>query len=117
MQARAAPTEVPRAFPADRFLPDGDSRWPGHWSVLPVAWEDAGIQVDTDQALAQVRSAIIDMPAELRQVIVLHDVQAGSPADVQQALGISPEEERARLHTARGLVRARLERHLEGANP
>jgi MFS family permease len=113
-QVRAVPAEFPQAFPADRFFPDDDSQWPGHWSVLPVAWEDAGIQVDTDEALAQVRSAIIEMPAELRQVIVLRDVQAGSPADVQQALGISPEEQRARLHKARGLVRARLERHLEG---
>jgi MFS family permease len=113
-QARAVPMEVPPPFPADRFLPDDDPQWPGHWSVLPVAWENAGIQVDTDEALAQVRSAIIEMPADLRQVIVLRDVQAGSPADVQQALGISPEEERAQLHKARGLVRARLERHLEG---
>jgi MFS family permease len=110
-------TEVAPTFAADRFLPDDDPDWPGHWSVPPLAWEDAGIRVDTDEALAEVRAAIIEMPADLRQVIVLRDVQGGSPADVQQALGISLAEERTQLHQARGLVRARLERHLEGTNP
>lgn len=112
-----APAQVGPTFAADRFRPDDDPEWPGHWSVPPLAWDDAGVRVDTEEALAVVRAAIIEMPAELRQVIVLRDVQAGAPADVQQALGISPEDERARLQQARGLVHARLERYLEGTNP
>jgi DNA-directed RNA polymerase specialized sigma24 family protein len=56
----------------------------------------------------------VAMPAHLRQVIVLRDIEGGSPADVQRALGVSPDIERALLQQARALVRARLEQHFEG---
>jgi DNA-directed RNA polymerase specialized sigma24 family protein len=55
------------------------------------------------------------MPAELRRVMVLRDVEGRSPNDVRQALGLSPEQERELLHRARGQVRTRLERYFEGA--
>jgi DNA-directed RNA polymerase specialized sigma24 family protein len=56
------------------------------------------------------------MPPELRQVIVLRDVERRSPEQVREALGISPEDETAMLHRARGLVRQRLERYHEGSS-
>jgi RNA polymerase sigma-70 factor (ECF subfamily) len=56
------------------------------------------------------------MAPELRQVIVLRDVEGRSPDEVRGALGISAEEETAMLHRARGLVRERLERHIEGSS-
>ena len=51
---------------------------------------------------------------KLRQVIVLRDVKRRSADEVRQALSLSPEEERSRRHRARGIVRAQLERYVEG---
>lgn len=111
-----APTEAEPAFAADRFLPADDPQWPGHWSSPPLPWAELGVRVDSDEALSEVQAAIVEMPPGLRQVIVLRDVEGGSSSAVQEALGISPEDERVRLHQARGLVRARLERHFERRN-
>jgi MFS family permease len=110
----SAPAEVAPAFTADRFLPEDHPVWPGHWAAPPAAWDDLGIQIDDEETLAQVRAAIVAMPAPLRQVIVLRDVQRGAPADVQRALGLSPESEQALLQQARGVLRAHLERYFDG---
>ncbi|MEV8531448.1 MFS transporter [Streptomyces sp. NPDC051211] len=105
------------AFPEDRFLPDDHPQWPGHWAAPPVAWEAYGLDPGSDEALAEVRAAILEMPAELRRVIVLRDVQGRSPSEAAELIGISAAEESRRLHQARGLVRARLERYAEGRVP
>jgi hypothetical protein len=119
----AAPVALPVAlverepeptFSADRFLPDDHPDWPGHWAIMPVSWVALGLDVDSVEALAEVRAAIVEMPTELRQVMVLRDVEGRSPSEVTHALGISAADEQRRLHQARGLVRSRLERYLEG---
>jgi hypothetical protein len=104
---------TPRTFPAERFLPPDDPVWPGHWAKLPTAWSDR-VAIDSPEVLGQARSAIADMPPALRRVIVLRDLEGRSSDDVERALAISLEEERALLHQARSFVRARLERHLDG---
>lgn len=118
-----APARVPVAapveskpeptFPPDRFLPDDDPNWPGHWVLPPVAWERFGIDVGNEEASTQVRAALQEMPAEVRQVMILRDVEGRSPGEVAATLGISAPEEQRRLHQARGRVRARLERYVE----
>jgi RNA polymerase sigma-70 factor (ECF subfamily) len=55
------------------------------------------------------------MPAKLRHVIVLRDVEGKESDTVRRELNVSPEEERALLQKARSLLRARLERYIEGA--
>jgi MFS family permease len=97
----AAPEVTAPTFPAERFLPEDDPEWPGHWATPPVAWERAGIRVDSAEALGEVAAAIREMPPELRQAILARDLQ-GAEADG------------ALVHRARALIRARLERHLEG---
>jgi hypothetical protein len=104
----------PAAFPSDRFLPPDDPEWPGHWKVLPTAWSALGLPVDGLEALDVARDAIADMPAPLRRVIVLRDVEGRTPDEVRRALDLDPEEQRTMLQQARSLVRARLELHLEG---
>jgi RNA polymerase sigma-70 factor (ECF subfamily) len=108
-----APT-VGLAFAPDRFLPEDDPQWPGHWATPPSAWNDLGARIASADALEQARAAIAEMPPVLRQVIVLRDIEGRASSEVREALGLSPEEEGALLHRARGLVRARLERHFEG---
>jgi MFS family permease len=110
--AAARPGEP--VFAVDRFVPPDDPEWPGHWANPPTAWDTLGVAVDGAGALEQARRAIAEMPPALREVIVLRDVEGATPSEVQRALDMSPDDERALLHQARGRVRARLERYLEG---
>lgn len=112
-EAEPAADELQPTFDPDRFLPADHPEWPGHWSHPPAKWPGLGSEVDGEAAAAEVRAAVATMPARLRQVLVLRDVQGRSPADVQQVLQISPERERHLLHQARALIRVRLEQALE----
>ncbi|MFE3554884.1 MFS transporter [Streptomyces sp. NPDC059193] len=101
------------AFPADRFLPADHPEWPGHWAAPPAAWEGSGVDLTEEAALSEVRAAVLDMPAELRRVFVERDVRGRPASEVARSLGISAADEGRRLHEARALVRARLERYVE----
>lgn len=112
--AEAAPVPAPKpivdqSFAADRFrLPD-DPDWPGHWADPPVEWASLG-----DDALAQIRVAVLELPLPQRRVVIMRDVEKRSQADVCSSFGLSPTEEQALLGQARGTIRARMEHHLEG---
>lgn len=111
-----APAGLPLepAFPTDRFLPADDPVWPGHWVNPPAAWElRLDVPVDTDTTMAVVRTAIADLPAPQRDVIVLRDVEGRPSADVREALQLTAQDERDLLNQARGHVRSRLELHFE----
>ena len=112
----AAPKPEPAApeptFPAERFLPDDDPEWPGHWADPPAAWSPLG--VDGPTAVEHAGAAIAELPGALRRVIVLRDVEGRSASEVREALGLGPDEERDLLHQARARVRAQLERSFEG---
>jgi MFS family permease len=97
-------------FPADRFLPPDHPEWPGHWAVPPHEWGPRG---EEEEALEVARVAVMEMPAELRQVIVLRDVQGRTREEVEEALGLDGAEQQRLLRRARSLVRERLERHVE----
>jgi MFS family permease len=108
----AEPSESRPTFPASRFRPDDDPEWPGHWALPPREWVIG--RIDDEAASAEVRAAILAMPADLRRVIVLRDVEGRAADEVQAALGLSAADEMSALHRARGLVRDRLERYVEG---
>jgi predicted MFS family arabinose efflux permease len=116
---RRSPVAVPLPppFPPDRFLPPDDLEWPGHWDRPPVAWEHPGVRLDADEAVAEVRAAITDLPSPQHEVIVARDVQRRSPDEVRQALHLDPADERDLLNQARGQVRARLDHNVEEAGP
>ncbi|HEX2185408.1 MAG TPA: MFS transporter, partial [Chloroflexota bacterium] len=67
------------AFPPDQFLPPDHPEWPGHWDKPPVAWQALGVGVDGPDALEQARLAVVEMPEDLRQVILLRDVEGRTP--------------------------------------
>jgi MFS family permease len=114
--AHAAPVPAPKpvepSFTADRFLPPEDPVWSGHWADPPVAWEDLGL-CDDEGAQAEVRAAILELPQPHRRVIIMRDVEGRPPEEVCAALGLSLADEQSLLNQARGMVRARLERHFE----
>jgi RNA polymerase sigma-70 factor, ECF subfamily len=85
----------------------------GMWQTLPRAWDNVPeSKVLGDEALRRVRSAIEGLPPKQREVIVLRDVAGLDAAEVSGMLGISPENERVRLHRARAAVRKMLEDYL-----
>jgi RNA polymerase sigma-70 factor (ECF subfamily) len=110
--ARAA-AEVAADEPAvapHRFLPESDSRWPGHWASAPGDWVPE--RLDSDDTLGSVGTAIAGLPPVQREVIALRDLDRLSSGRVRELLGISPECERALLHRARSKLRGSLESHL-----
>src|ERR687896_445284 len=78
--------EVEPPFPSEQFLPADDPVAPGHWATPPVAWEALGARADDPDALEQARAAIAEMPEDMRQVILLRDVEGRTPDDVRNAL-------------------------------
>jgi MFS family permease len=108
-----APAGVPLApaFAADRFRPDDDPEWPGHWVDPPDPWEQLGGPIGTD-VVDQVRQAITEMPSPQHDVIMARDVEGRSPAEVRDELDLTPSEERDLLNQARSRVRARLDDYL-----
>lgn len=107
----APPPAAEPMFSAERFLPDDDAEWPGHWAVPPREWST--VDLEDEGSLAAVRAAIADLPGEVRQVLVLRDVEGRSASDVQNALGLTAADQQSRLHEARGHLRTRLERYVE----
>jgi RNA polymerase sigma-70 factor (ECF subfamily) len=85
----------------------------GMWKAAPDPWtnvpESALLGAETMQRL---RGAIDSLPAKQREVIVLRDVAGLEAAEVTRLLGISPENQRVRLHRARAAVRKMLEDYL-----
>jgi RNA polymerase sigma-70 factor (ECF subfamily) len=85
----------------------------GMWQTRPHAWDNLPeSKVLGDEALQKVKSAIEGLPPKQREVIVLRDVAGLDADEVSGMLGISPENERVRLHRARAAVRKMLEDYL-----
>ena len=110
---RSAGVPLEPAFAADQFRPDDDPLWPRHWVDFPGSWEQPGVQIDSDATVAVVREAIAEMPSPQHDVIVAHDIEGRSPAEVREELDLGPSDERDLLNQARGLVRARLDDYFE----
>ena len=108
-----SPGTVPEpAVDADRFRPDDDPRWPGHWAAAPEELpEDPLVAAETR---ARLEAAIADLPANQRAVITLRDVQGWTSEEVCNALDVSETNQRVLLHRARSKVRAALEHYLRG---
>jgi MFS family permease len=109
----AAAVTVP-TYPPDRFLPPDDPQWPGHWANPPEAWPDVvavGLP-HSDAVLAEVRTAISDLPPLHRRVIVLRDIEGRTPAQIGDSLDLDVDRAGTILHQARAHVRRRLERFI-----
>jgi len=101
---------------ADRRRPTVDpSRFGGDgaWRELPRPWENVPeSSLIGKEMLGRIKSAIDELPPKHREVIVLRDVAQLDATEVSNLLGISPENQRVRLHRARAAVRKSLEEYL-----
>jgi RNA polymerase sigma-70 factor (ECF subfamily) len=95
---RRKPTVDPSRFGRD-----------GAWRELPRVWENVPeSSLIEKETLGRIKEAIDALPPKHREVIVLRDV---GQLDAS-VLGISPENQRVRLHRARAAVRKSLEDYL-----
>ena len=118
--ANAAYEKVRRRSPAsveislDELLPTfhGDGRYAGVVADWSSSIDDAAVQTELRAVLS---SAVSELPAHYRAVIVLHDVEGLSMAEVADALGITVTTAKTRAHRARLLLRKRLTDFMAGA--
>jgi RNA polymerase sigma-70 factor (ECF subfamily) len=105
------PGRIPEAaVDPDRFRPEDDPRFPGHWAVPPRELpEERLLAGETRERIA---AAIDALPATQAAVIRLRDVEGWSAEEVRNALDISDVNQRVLLHRARSKVRQALEDYL-----
>jgi RNA polymerase sigma-70 factor (ECF subfamily) len=84
-------------------------RGSGEYAESIVDWSSA---VDDPSRRIEVRvaltAAMADLPADYHTVVLWHDVEGLSTADIAAALGISVANVKSRLHRARLFLRKRL---------
>jgi RNA polymerase sigma-70 factor, ECF subfamily len=97
-----------RELSLDEVLPRFDERG-GHAEAV-VDWSqtanDPAIQTELRMTLS---AAIAELPAAYRTVLVLHDIEGRTSAEIAQALGLSIASVKTRTHRARLFLRKRLD--------
>jgi len=86
------------------FLADGHQTQPSR------PWKpDGRAGIETNELLALVRAAIDQLPDQLRDVLLLRDIESIDTQTSAELLGVTPSVVKNRLHRARMAVRAMLE--------
>jgi RNA polymerase sigma-70 factor (ECF subfamily) len=98
------------AVDPDRFRPEDDDRYPGHWLAPPRELPEERLLAAETREL--ITAAIDALPATQAAVIRLRDVDGWSSEEVRNALDISDVNQRVLLHRARAKVRQALEDYL-----
>jgi RNA polymerase sigma-70 factor, ECF subfamily len=105
------PGRIPEAaVDAERFRPEDDPRFPGHWAVPPRELPEERLLAGETREL--IGAAIDALPATQAAVIRLRDIEGWSAEEVRNALDISDVNQRVLLHRARSKVRQALEDYL-----
>ncbi len=113
-----AETEAGRPEPSvdpGRFLPPNQSRYPGHWTRGPAAWETPEERLLSGETRDIILEAIERLSPAQRLVVTLRDIEGWTADEACQALEVSESNQRVLLHRGRSKVRAALERHLSPA--
>jgi RNA polymerase sigma-70 factor (ECF subfamily) len=95
---------LPREVPLDQKNEDGS----GEGIVLqdtvtPATW------AETRERMSQVRAAVLELPAEFREAVVLCELEELSYEEAAHAAGCPIGTIRSRLHRGRALLLAKLE--------
>jgi RNA polymerase sigma-70 factor (ECF subfamily) len=82
----------------------------GAWVTPPEAWVDqAQDAIMAARMVRRVRTAVHDLPARQREVVLLRDIEGLSSTEVCGVLEISAANQRVLLHRGRGRLRQILE--------
>ncbi|MEV0118444.1 sigma-70 family RNA polymerase sigma factor [Streptomyces sp. NPDC050844] len=116
--ASLLPEEEGPTVDASRFQAADDPH-PGHWTSCgqPQPWHTPEGQALRGEARSVITAALAELPARLRTVITLRDVEGYESQEVCKLLEISPGNQRVLLHRARAAVRSRLEEYFTAAPP
>lgn len=97
-----------------RFHQSGE--WAGHWAFPPQPWDDQTPEklLASQQAVSAMNQAIEALPRNLKEVLILRDVDQVEAKDVCLLLNITETNLYVRLHRARERVRVAVEMYLEG---
>ena len=102
------------AIDPSRFQQTGE--WAGHWAFPPQPWDDQTPEklLASQQAVNAMQRAIEALPATLKEVLILRDVEGVDAKKVCELLKITETNLYVRLHRARERVRAAVETYLSG---
>lgn len=90
----------------------------GQHEVMPRRWKDADRVLASRELRGQVREAIERLPDTYRNVLLLRDIEELDTAETAEALGVSQNAVKTRLHRARVALREVLDPSLrEEATP
>jgi RNA polymerase sigma-70 factor (ECF subfamily) len=97
-----------------RFQQSGE--WAGHWAFPPQPWDDQTPEklLANRQAVDAMQRAIDELPATLKSVLILRDVEGVESNEICELLAITETNLYVRLHRARERVRQAVEFYLEG---
>jgi len=99
----------------DELLPHFNEQ--GEWSSQVPAWEASSEKLlQQRETRALVRHCIGRLPAAYRTVLLLRDIEDLNTEEVADALGITPNAVKIRLHRARQALRTLLEWELVGTS-
>ena len=97
------------AVDPSRFQLSGE--WAGHWAFPPQPWDDQTPEklMASQQAVNAMQRAIEALPATLKDVLILRDVEGVEAKEVCEMLKITETNLYVRLHRARERVRVAVE--------
>ncbi len=97
------------AVDPSRFQQNGE--WAGHWAFPPQPWDDQTPEklLASQQAVNAMQRAIEALPATLKEVLILRDVEGVDAKEVCELLKITETNLYVRLHRARERVRVAVE--------
>lgn len=100
--------------PIDTLLPGYKDD--GHQTIEPVEWSDgADVALERAETRAFVRAQIDKLPENYRTVLLLRDIEEMSTPEAADALGITENAVKIRLHRARQALRALIDQGLRRA--
>jgi RNA polymerase sigma-70 factor (ECF subfamily) len=97
------------AVDPSRFKESGE--WAGHWTFPPQPWDERTPEklLASQQAVNAMQQAIEALPATLKEVLILRDVEGVEAKEVCEILNITETNLYVRLHRARERVRVAVE--------
>lgn len=100
------------AVDPSRFQQSGE--WAGHWAFPPQPWDNQTPEklLASQQAVNAMNHAIEALPATLKEVLILRDVEGVEAKEVCELLKITETNLYVRLHRARERVRVAVEKTL-----
>lgn len=90
--------------------------WADYWEQYPQVWEEETPErfLLIQEVAGYLDQAIGKLPANLRQVLIMRDVEGLSAKDVCDMLDLSEANQRVLLHRARTRIRRALDQYLKG---